>query len=415
MAPKKAPPKAQKPPGHVDAASAKLPPPPPSNAAKGIGFVPPGADKRSKQSRNAFEFQFDEHFRVPSRIAKAPTPLIEAVNDFHFAMMNDVPRNQFYLDLLKRHVTPETGVLEIGAGSGLLSMMAAQLGAKWVVAVEGSAEMSRLAQSNVAANNFSDKIRVLHKMSTDLALKDLPGRPDILVSEIFGTLLLGESALDYIADIRERILKPSTVILPQFGTQYAVLVECPLLDSICSVSTWNGLDLSHVTALKDTASVVFTKKYGFRFSTLPYKELCDPIPVIDIDFKKTKPGFMPMETFFKITATKSGTAHAMLLFWKATDGKDLVMSTDPRDTQDNFPRDMQWGQALQLLDDAGVDGPLPVPVVLEEGNEYRVGCCTSDDHVLLQFAIATAKAPAAAAAASEQTTPAVDAKTNTTV
>ena len=166
-----------------------------------------------------------------------------------------------------------------------------------------------------------------------------------------------------------------------------MLVECPVLDSICSVSSWNGLDLSHVTALKDTASVVFTKKYGFRFSTLQYTPLCNPIPVIDIDFKKTKPGFMPLETCFQIKALKSGTAHAVLLYWKASDGQGLEMSTDPKDTLDNFPRDMQWGQALQLLDDAGTDGALPVPVVLEEGKEYRLGCCTSDDHVILQFAI----------------------------
>ena len=27
--------------------------------------------------------------------------LIEAANDFHFAMMNDIPRNEFYRDALK--------------------------------------------------------------------------------------------------------------------------------------------------------------------------------------------------------------------------------------------------------------------------------------------------------------------------
>jgi len=103
-----------------------------------IGFAPPGTDKRSVARSNGFAKQFETHFQVPRRLIHAPTPLVEAVNDFHYAMMNDAPRNQFYNEILKKYVTPSTGVLEIGAGSGLLSMMAAKLGAKWVVAVEGS-------------------------------------------------------------------------------------------------------------------------------------------------------------------------------------------------------------------------------------------------------------------------------------
>jgi protein arginine N-methyltransferase 7 len=298
-------------------------------------------------------------------------------------MMNDLPRNRFYYELLKRSIVPgETGVLEIGAGSGLLSMMAAQLGAQWVVAVEGSPEMCRLAQENIKANNFETKIKVLNMISTDLTLKHLPRRPDILVSEIFGTLLLGESALDYIQDIRERLLKPDTKIIPQLGVQYAVLIECPTLESICSVDTWNGLNLSHVNSLKDTASCVFTKKYGFRMSSVPFKRVSEPIRVLDIDFAATKQGFAPLERELHVKAIEDGVAHAMLLYWEARDG-DEVMSTAPWDTLDNFPRDMQWGQALQLID--GGHHSIPSDLHVRRGEEYRFVCCTSDDHVILQF------------------------------
>ena len=390
--------------------------PAPSQRPKQAGFIPPGA---GRNDRNAFGRQFDRHFHVPERIALAPTSLVEAVNDFHYAMMNDTPRNEFYYNLLKAHIVPgETGVLEIGAGSGLLSMMAAKLGAKWVVAVEGSKEMCELAKCNIAQNNLQDKIKVLNMLSTDLRLGDLPARPDVLVSEIFGTLLLGESALDYIEDVRERkILKPDTKIIPQHGIQYAVPIECPTLEKICAVSTWNDIDLSMVNSLRDTASVVFTKKYGFRMSTIPFKLLSEPIPVLTVDFAKTKMGFASDTQKFKVKATESGTAHAMLLFWKShdftsktdeTDANRLVMSTDPADTIDNFPRDMQWGQAIQLLaatnptvpseaDEAATAeaahthpnvlpaSALPQPVVWTQGQEYDVSCVSSEDHVILQF------------------------------
>lgn len=366
-------------------------PPAPAPAPKAAGFVPPGA---GKNDRNAFQNQFDRNFDVPSRIARAPNSLVEAVNDFHYAMMNDTPRNEFYYNLLKKYVTPETGVLEIGAGSGLLSMMAAKLGAKWVVAVEGSKEMCALANANVVQNNLSHKVRVLNKLSTEMTLKDLPEKPDILVSEIFGTLLLGESALDYIEDARRRLLKPTTKIIPQHGVQYAVPIECPTLDSICAIDTWNGLDLSMVNSLRDTASCVFTKKYGFRMSTIPFKRLSEPIPVLTIDFAKTNMGFAPTSTKIEIKATESGTAHAMLLYWKSVD-EGFEMSTDPDDTRDNFPRDMQWGQALQLLDsnDPKEDVMLPSPVVLTKDKTYSVKCNTSEDHVIIQFGMKGDAAP----------------------
>jgi type III protein arginine methyltransferase len=358
---------------------------------KNIGFLPPGyvaptsKAAAAQQRKESFEYQFDEHFLVPERIAKAPSALVEAVNDFHYAMMNDHPRNRFYYELLKKHVTPETGVLEIGAGSGLLSMMAAQLGAKWVVAVEGSTEMCRLAQENIKANKLQDKIKVMNMLSTDLTPKHLPERPHILVSEIFGTMLLGESALDYIQDVRERVLRPDTVIIPQMGIQYAVLIDCPTLDSICSVTQWNGLDLSRVNSLKDTASCVFTKKYGFRMSSVPFKRLSEPIKILDIDFAKTNQGFSKLERELRVKAIDDGTAHAILFYWTAFESADgEIMSTAPWDTLDNFPRDMQWGQALQLID-SGKEQSEPTALEVKRDEEYSFMCCTSEDHVIVQL------------------------------
>ena len=79
-------------------------------------------------------------------------------------------------------------------------------------------------------------------------------------------------------------------------------IECPTLEKICAVSTWNDIDLSMVNSLRDTASVVFTKKYGFRMSTIPFKLLSEPIPVLTVDFAKTKMGFASDTQKFKVKA-----------------------------------------------------------------------------------------------------------------
>lgn len=411
------------------------PPPPPT-----IGFLPPGArpvsgappphagdsrngkpaKQRSRKGKvsaedslgftqhnaeDAFGYGFEKNFVVPKRLASVPHALVMAVNDFHYAMMNDVARNNFYYDLLKSYVTAETGVLEVGAGSGLLSMMAAKLGAKWVVAVEGSPEMAQLARRNIKANNLEDRIKVLNMLSTELTLKDLPERPHVLVSEIFGTMLLGESALDYIVDVRERLLRPDTKIIPQRGVQYAVPMECPALDQVCSVGAWNGFDLSHVMAIKDTTSVVFTKQCGFRLSSMPYKFLAEPVPILDIDFATTSRKDLKRQLHLSIPATETATAHAWLFFFvvkdslKPTEGggeEVLYMSTNPKDTVDNFPRDMQWGQALQLID-TNRDPAMPCALHMEKGETYNFRCHFSEDCVVVQLNYLASESERAAA------------------
>ena len=89
-------------------------------------YLPPGA-----RSHSCFGEDFEGHFRVPARLQDKSADLVEAVNDFHYAMINDHPRNEFYQECLRRAIVPgESVVLEIGTGSGLLAMLAARLGAR---------------------------------------------------------------------------------------------------------------------------------------------------------------------------------------------------------------------------------------------------------------------------------------------
>ena len=74
-----------------------------------------------------------------------------AVNDFHFAMVNDHPRNEFFRKALTKVISPATHVLEIGTGSGLLAMIAAQLGAQHVTAIEANGHMAALAREKLPA------------------------------------------------------------------------------------------------------------------------------------------------------------------------------------------------------------------------------------------------------------------------
>ena len=118
--------------------------------------------RRTRGGGATFGEDFEDHFCVPPRLQDKSSELVEAVNDFHYAMINDHPRNEFYRECLRRAVVPgESVVLEIGTGSGLLAMLAARLGAKKVVAIEASPHMAELARRNVEANGLSATVVVV--------------------------------------------------------------------------------------------------------------------------------------------------------------------------------------------------------------------------------------------------------------
>ena len=116
---------------------------------------------------------------------------LAAANDWHYAMMNDHKRNVFYREALRRVVTPDSFVLEIGAGSGLLSIIAASLGARCVVAIEANRDLANVAREIIRRNGHEGRVHIINKMSTDVAPEEIArfGTPTVLLSEILGTLV----------------------------------------------------------------------------------------------------------------------------------------------------------------------------------------------------------------------------------
>lgn len=366
---------------------------PDARAQRTFGPYVPPCDQRGGPE-HYFGQSMPEHFIVPARLRNKPTALIETVNDWHFAMINDLDRNHFYQNALRTLVKPDSVVLEIGAGSGLLSIMAALAGARKVIAIEANAELAALATRIIESNRMSDRVQVINKMSTDVEPDELDGTPDILVSEILGTLLLGESALHYVEDARERLVAPHAHILPARGTQYVTLIESADVQAITAVRSWEGIDLRAFNELQDTTSLVFTKQYGFRFSSCEHALLSERIPVLQIDFgRDSTASAFPPERRVPFVATRTGVAHALVASWDVSDDAagSHAMSTDPAATVDNFPRDMQWGQALQLLEDTrGSDEGQPKPLLVTQGEALELIVRYAQDGVSFQCEVVRA-------------------------
>jgi SAM-dependent methyltransferase len=138
---------------------------------------------------------------------------------WHIPVIRDEARNAAYEAALRRAVTPNSRVLEIGCGTGILAMMAARAGAREVVTCEMTPAIADKAAEIVARNGYSDRVRVIAKHSTMLdAETDLGGRADILVSEIVDNALLGEAVLPAHERAVRDLLKPGARVIPARGT-----------------------------------------------------------------------------------------------------------------------------------------------------------------------------------------------------
>lgn len=134
-------------------------------------------------------------------------------------MLQDGVRTSTYRKAIIENPDDFSGqkVMDIGAGSGILSFFSAQAGASTVYAVEASsmAEVTKLlAEAN--SSNFAGQIEVVNK--TLEAIRDeVPEKVDVLVSEPIGTFLFNERMIETYLCARDRFLKPGGKMFPNVG------------------------------------------------------------------------------------------------------------------------------------------------------------------------------------------------------
>ena len=127
----------------------------------------------------------------------------------HFFLLKDTARVMSYRAAIERHC-PGKMVVEIGCGTGILSLFAARAGARRVIAIEETA-VAELADRMFAANGCAAAIDLRNANSRFVEL-DEPA--DLLIHEILGVDPFEENLLPTLADARQRLLRPGGRLLP---------------------------------------------------------------------------------------------------------------------------------------------------------------------------------------------------------
>ncbi|CAF0731587.1 unnamed protein product [Adineta steineri] len=127
----------------------------------------------------------------------------------HELMLRDRPRVTAYHDAImnNKHLFENKIVLDVGSGTGILSMFAAKAGAKLVYAVDACPTICGLAKELIQNNGLQDHIQVINKRVEDIEKFD--HTIDIIISEWMGFYLFHESMLESVIYARDHFLHSS--------------------------------------------------------------------------------------------------------------------------------------------------------------------------------------------------------------
>lgn len=275
---------------------------------------------------------------------------------YHRQLLADTTRTLAFRDALRRVVTPEDVVLDLGSGSGILAYFAAEAGARKVIAIDRG-HMADVITLMTKHLGFGERIEVLHEHSSKVELSE---RASILVTETLGAFAFEEQILSSVIDARKRLLRKNAILIPNRVVLDAVPIESPELHAK-HVAWWSepryGFDFSPLRVF--ASNVIFTAEIG------PSMHLATPAPVIDVDLTTVSDVHVSGRASFEVS--RDGIVHAFAGWFDSTLVDGITLSN-------HTPSAAHWNQVvLPLEDPIAVTRGTPIELELQtrDGDPWR--------------------------------------------
>lgn len=233
-------------------------------------------------------------------------------------MIADSVRMDAYAEALRRTVRPGSVVADVGAGAGIMTLMACRLGAGKVYAIEPN-DAIHLAREIARANGFEDHIEFIQELSTRVRL---PERVDVIASDMRGILPIAGKHLVALTDARDRFLKPGGVLMPQRDTIFVAVVEAPEVYAK-SIDVWRRNRYSlNMEAGADIVIHNVNKELIEIDNFLTEPQIATVLEYTTL----TSPDFRSHLTF---TARREGVAHGLQVWFDAVIVEGVEFSNAP--------------------------------------------------------------------------------------
>jgi type I protein arginine methyltransferase len=227
--------------------------------------------------------------------------------------------------------------LDVGCGTGILSMFSSQAGAKHVYAVDCSSIIEQ-AQQIIDINGFSDKITCIRGKIEEI---EIPvDKVDIIVSEWMGYFLLYESMLDTVIFARDKWLVPNGVVFPDKAVMYMCGVEDGQVrnDRIDFWGDVYGFDMSPIRdiALKEPVVDVVEAR----------SVVTDPVAILHLDILTCTKDDLEFSKSFSLKANRNDFVHGLVAYFECAFTqvhKPIGFSTGP------FCKYTHWKQTIFYL------------------------------------------------------------------
>ena len=259
----------------------------------------------------------------------------------HEEMLKDKVRTNAYKKAIlnNKQLFEDKVVLDVGCGTGILSMFAAQAGAKKVIGVDCSG-IAEYAKQVVRTNGFGDKVEIIRGKIEEI---ELPvDKVDVIVSEWMGYFLFFESMLDSVLFARDKWLVEGGVLMPDRANMHLVAIE-DIEYKQDKIAFWDdvyGFDMSCVKEIVNVEPLVDV----FRPD-----QLCSaPEQLFSIDLNTvTENELLDLQRRVTIPITRTKSIHAVAAYFDvefSRSKKPVGFSTGPRDKYTH------WKQIAFFLD-----------------------------------------------------------------